>query len=611
MSENTLKARLVHPCKTDAEWASSNPVAKKGEIMISSDKSGMFKVGDGTNKWSDLQYNHVNWGNVSGKPSTFSPSAHKHTKSDITDFPSSMVNPHSIIIKLNGGTTEGTNLFTYNGGSSKTINITAGSIGAAASSHTHSKSQITDFPTSMPASDVYSWAKASSKPSYSWSEINSKPSTFTPSSHTHSYLPLSGGTVTNNTSFNKDLYVYGETYLNGSNVYINGKTNIQGNGLEIFHSTPYIDFHFNNDSGDQTSRIIELKKGVLNVNGTCCTSDGSLWCTSFSTDGGGTFGGNLSASNGLYLKHAKTSLFLYNENGSFCMMHTGTDGNNTWPIVWDFKNDNLAIANSINCGAYGTFAKGIVSKAESIFHTGSYTDPLPGVTCAIKVSGIATATRFYVKGRSSTWLSGAQPGGAGFECVNDTDSNALIPGWRIRNASGAWVGASYNMDKCFHLYYAKAERLSGNTNNGTDADFIFNANTGNFATKSLTQTSDERRKSVISSSILDTYKDFFMKIKPFSFKWKDGQDDVATHFGVGAQSVFHTALECGFEESDIGLVQRGKEYPGTSIPWSVSYTEFIPLNIAVTQDHETRIEKLERENEELKQQIKELKGLTA
>jgi hypothetical protein len=62
-------------------------------------------------------------------------------------------------------------------------------IEAAPSSHTHTKSQITDFPSSMPASDVYAWAKASSKPSYSWSEITSKPSTFTPSSHTH---PLSG-----------------------------------------------------------------------------------------------------------------------------------------------------------------------------------------------------------------------------------------------------------------------------------------------------------------------------------------------------------------------------------------------------------------------------------
>ena len=45
-----------------------------------------------------------------------------------------------------------------------------------------------EIPTSLPASDVYAWAKAPSKPSYSWFEITSKPSTFTPSSHTH---PLS------------------------------------------------------------------------------------------------------------------------------------------------------------------------------------------------------------------------------------------------------------------------------------------------------------------------------------------------------------------------------------------------------------------------------------
>lgn len=45
----------------------------------------------------------------------------------------------------------------------------------ANSSHTHTKAQITDFPTSMPASDVYAWAKASSKPSYFWSEIRGKP----------------------------------------------------------------------------------------------------------------------------------------------------------------------------------------------------------------------------------------------------------------------------------------------------------------------------------------------------------------------------------------------------------------------------------------------------
>lgn len=41
---------------------------------------------------------------------------------------------------------------------------------------------------SAPASDVYAWAKASSKPSYSWDEITSKPSTFTPSTHDHNSI---------------------------------------------------------------------------------------------------------------------------------------------------------------------------------------------------------------------------------------------------------------------------------------------------------------------------------------------------------------------------------------------------------------------------------------
>ena len=72
-------------------------------------------------------------------------------------------------------------------------------VGAAAASHTHTKSQITDFPKSMPASDVYAWAKASSKPSYSWEEITSKPSTFTPSAHTHDYITVSTTQPTSST----------------------------------------------------------------------------------------------------------------------------------------------------------------------------------------------------------------------------------------------------------------------------------------------------------------------------------------------------------------------------------------------------------------------------
>ena len=48
--------------------------------------------------------------------------------------------------------------------------------GKSNTGHKHVKADITDFPTSMPASDVPAWAKASSKPSYSWSEISDRPS---------------------------------------------------------------------------------------------------------------------------------------------------------------------------------------------------------------------------------------------------------------------------------------------------------------------------------------------------------------------------------------------------------------------------------------------------
>ena len=50
------------------------------------------------------------------------------------------------------------------------------------------------------------WAGVSNKPETatrwpSWGEVSGKPSTFTPSSHTHNYLPLSGGTLSGNITF--------------------------------------------------------------------------------------------------------------------------------------------------------------------------------------------------------------------------------------------------------------------------------------------------------------------------------------------------------------------------------------------------------------------------
>ena len=78
----------------------------------------------------------VAWSNVTGKPSTFAPSSHTHTKSQITDMPTALKNPTAVKVQLNGGTTEGTNQFTYDGSAAKTINVTPANIGALASGGT-------------------------------------------------------------------------------------------------------------------------------------------------------------------------------------------------------------------------------------------------------------------------------------------------------------------------------------------------------------------------------------------------------------------------------------------------------------------------------------------
>ena len=64
--------------------------------------------------------------------------------------------------------------------------------------HTHTKSQITDFPTSMPASDVYAWAKASTKPTYTYSEVGAAA---VDHNHNSMYMPFSGGTFTEGVTF--------------------------------------------------------------------------------------------------------------------------------------------------------------------------------------------------------------------------------------------------------------------------------------------------------------------------------------------------------------------------------------------------------------------------
>ena len=69
----------------------------------------------------------------------------------------------------------------------------------ANNSHTHTKSQVglgNVDNTADSAKSVKYATSAGSANSVPWSGVTGKPSTFPPSSHSHSYVPLSGGTMT-------------------------------------------------------------------------------------------------------------------------------------------------------------------------------------------------------------------------------------------------------------------------------------------------------------------------------------------------------------------------------------------------------------------------------
>ena len=71
------------------------------------------------------QWANIAWTDITGKPSSFTPSTHTHTKSQITDFPTALKNPTPLTIQANGSS-----IGSYDGSAAKTFNITASGIGA-------------------------------------------------------------------------------------------------------------------------------------------------------------------------------------------------------------------------------------------------------------------------------------------------------------------------------------------------------------------------------------------------------------------------------------------------------------------------------------------------
>ena len=98
---------------------------------------------------------------------------------------------------------------------------------------------------------------------------------------------------------------------------------------------------------------------------------------------------------------------------------------------------------------------------------------------------------------------------------------------------------------------------------------------------------------------------FFMELKPKAYTLNIENSD-QKHFGFIAQDVEKSLEELGMHEKDLGLIEHSywtDEKTGEEVDrYALSYEEFIPLNTYM-------IQKQQREIEDLKTQVAELKAL--
>lgn len=149
-------------------------------------------------------------------------------------IPTALKNPYAVEIKANG-----VSLGTYDGSKAATFNLSAANVGAASKIHTHTASEITGLPTKLSAftNDVgfITGITKSMVEGVLTGDITS---------HTHSYLPLSGGTLTGSVT----IQGFNETFIRNitSTSYVGGWAgsliDLQVDGVSKFRVSCFGDY---------------------------------------------------------------------------------------------------------------------------------------------------------------------------------------------------------------------------------------------------------------------------------------------------------------------------------------------------------------------------------
>lgn len=141
-----MKVRVLESTNTSSNWSME---IKSNETPESATPTATTTSSDGGSVNYANSAGAVAWGNVTGKPSTFTPSSHTHDDRYYTES--------EVDSKLSG---------------------------KASTSHNHTISQITDIANASVKSATSATTAASAQ-SVEWNNVKNKPSTYTPSTHNH------------------------------------------------------------------------------------------------------------------------------------------------------------------------------------------------------------------------------------------------------------------------------------------------------------------------------------------------------------------------------------------------------------------------------------------
>ena len=176
---------------------------------------------------------------------------HNYAGSSSAGGPANSVKAN-MVVKLNSGTTEGTNMFTFNGSAAKTVNITASSIGAAATTHTHNYAG-----SSSPGGAATSANKVNSTLT-----IRRKKASSTSSVTEYSTMATFNGASAVNLTLDP-LSMESAGLMVENYEYSGGESG--GNGAEIFNDYRYTNgYHNNKATGDYSSAHGSLTKATGN-----------------------------------------------------------------------------------------------------------------------------------------------------------------------------------------------------------------------------------------------------------------------------------------------------------------------------------------------------------